>query len=49
MEEINKLALEAYPELWGSIGDEKDWDKNEQFRDCWIEGYKKRLTLEQKK
>jgi hypothetical protein len=38
--EITKLAFEKYPIIMGSIGDEPEWDKNEQYRDCWIDGYK---------
>ena len=38
-DEITKIALEKYPIQMGSIGDEKEWDKNEQYRECWIEGY----------
>lgn len=38
--EITKLALEEYPVNMGSIGDEPEWDKNEQYRECWIEGWK---------
>jgi len=39
--EIEKLALEEYPEILESIDGESEWDKNKQYRDCWIEGYKK--------
>jgi|GEM_PF-4847814 len=38
--EIVKLAFEKYPVCMVSIGDESKWDINEQYRDCWIEGYK---------
>ena len=45
MKEIEKLALEVYPENWISIGDEPEWDVNKQYRDAWIEGYKKALNI----
>lgn len=38
-EEVNKLAFEKYPIRMGSIGDEPDWGMNEQYRECWIDGY----------
>jgi hypothetical protein len=41
--DIDKLSLEAYPILMQSICDEQEWDINKQYRDCWIEGYKKAL------
>lgn len=40
-EEINRLALEKYPVKMITTGDDpREWDENEQYRDCWIEGYK---------
>ena len=42
---IEELALKAYPVKYGSIGDEHLWDMNEQYRECWIEGYKQALSL----
>jgi len=43
--DIQNLAMEAYPVLMQSIGDEKEWDMNEQWRECWIEGYTQALTI----
>jgi hypothetical protein len=34
-EEMLRLALEIHPVLM-----EDDWDKNKQYRDEWIDGYK---------
>ena len=46
MIDINKLALEAYPILMQNMDGEEDWDINKQYRDCWIEGYNKALTIQ---
>jgi hypothetical protein len=44
MIDIQKLALEAYPEKLVTVGDNPElWDENEQYRECWIEGYNKAL------
>ena len=46
MIDINKLALEAYPEKLVTVGDNPElWDENEQYRECWIEGYNKALLI----
>lgn len=46
MIDINKLALEAYPEKLVTVGDNLElWDENEQYRECWIEGYNKALII----
>ena len=46
MTDIKKLVLEEYPVNMGSIGDEKEWDMNEQYREAWIEGYNKALIIQ---
>lgn len=47
MTDIQKLALEAYPEKLVTVGDSPElWDENEQYRECWIEGYNKALTIQ---
>ena len=39
-DEMNKLALEKYPIKLVTTGDSnEEWDENEQYRECWIEGY----------
>ena len=39
-EEMIKLALEKYPVQMTTTGDDpKEWDMNEQYRECWIDGY----------
>ena len=46
MKDVNKLALEAYPEKLVTVGDNPElWDENEQYRECWIEGYNKALNI----
>lgn len=46
MIDIQKLALEAYPEKLVTVGDNPElWDENEQYRECWIEGYNKALII----
>jgi hypothetical protein len=43
--DIKKLSLEAYPVLMQSIGDEVAWDMNEQYRESWVEGFYKSLSM----
>jgi hypothetical protein len=47
MIDIQKLALEAYPEKLVTVGDNPElWDENEQYRECWTEGYNKALIIQ---
>ena len=44
-EEINKLAIEKYPIKMIATGNvHNEWDINEQYRECWIDGYKSFLN-----